>query len=494
MRIMDAIKSGIRSWLRVMPAQASMIAIQETLDFESNAIKNRLWYRGDGKELSQLYSQIPGNETSFWGAKSTPGMEIRKIHVGLPGDIVDAMANIVVSDMGKIELKSKQEEWDKIAKENNFDDLVKKAVTETLYIGDGAFKVSFDPMLSDLPIIEFYAGDKIDIHYRRGRVCEVVFKTSYIVKDQEYILQETYGYGYIKYNLTKNGSECSLDSIEATKGLVDVTWDDNFMMAVPMMFHKSSKWEGRGKSIFDTKTDNFDALDEAWSQWIDALRANRTKEYIPENMLPRSPITGEVLAPNSFDHRYIKTDAPLAEGLNNKIELEQGEIPHESYLSTYVTALDLCLQGIISPSTLGIDGNKMKDDTATAQIEREKVTLYTRANILDALPGVIEKTVDCTMKANETMLAFMEKRSPKVENIEIDVPFGEYNSPSFDAVITTVVAAKTGGVMSIEASVEEMYGDTRDEEWKAEEVRRLKAEQGIAEVEELTIADIPQIE
>lgn len=38
--------------------------------------------------------------------------------------------------------------------------------------------------------------------------------------------------------------------------------------------------------------------------------------------------------------------------------------------------------------------------------------------------------------------------------------------------------------MSIEAQVEEMWGDSKDEAWKAEEVKRLKAEQGITEVEE----------
>ena len=38
--------------------------------------------------------------------------------------------------------------------------------------------------------------------------------------------------------------------------------------------------------------------------------------------------------------------------------------------------------------------------------------------------------------------------------------------------------------MSVEAQVEELYGDSRDDEWKQEEIARLKAEQGIAEVEE----------
>ena len=38
--------------------------------------------------------------------------------------------------------------------------------------------------------------------------------------------------------------------------------------------------------------------------------------------------------------------------------------------------------------------------------------------------------------------------------------------------------------MSIEASVEELYKDDKDEEWKTLEVARLKAEQGIIDIEE----------
>ncbi len=43
-------------------------------------------------------------------------------------------------------------------------------------------------------------------------------------------------------------------------------------------------------------------------------------------------------------------------------------------------------------------------------------------------------------------------------------------------------------MMSIEAQVEELYGDSKDEAWKQEEIARLKAEQGIAEVEEPRIS------
>lgn len=472
----EKIKTGIRTWLHIQPAVNGSISIQETLDYEGNAIKNQIWYRGESEELSQLYSQIDGDKTRFWSASCTIGMEIRKIHVGLPAMLCDMLASIVTDDMNLIDAGSRQTEWDKIAEENDFIELVKQAITETLYIGDGAFKISFDTNLSKYPILEFYSGDKTEIIRDRGRVKEIVFKTVYNVQRQEYVLLEHYGIGYIHYELTRGGREYDLSVIPELAHLSDVTWNDKFIMAVPIMFYKSAKYKGRGKSIFDAKIDNFDALDEAWSQWMDALRKNRTKEYIPENMLPRSPIDGKVLKPNAFDNAYIQTDGSMAEGTVNKIELVQGNIPHESYLATYITALDLCLQGIMSPSTLGIDVKKL--DNAEAQREKEKATLYSRNNIVEQLQKVLPKLITATFNAIDTL------NKTAIKDIDIDVTFGEYANPSFESQVETVSKAKQGGIMSIEASVDELYGDTKDDEWKQEEIARLKAEQGISDMEE----------
>jgi predicted heme/steroid binding protein len=472
----EKVRAGIRTWLRIQPAMNGTFTLQETLDYEGNAIKNRIWYRGESEELAQLYKQLAGDHTRFWSATSTVGQEIRKIHVGLPAMLCDMLASIVVSDMNAIDTGSRQMEWDKIAEENDFTELVKQAITETLCIGDGAFKISYDTTLSQYPIIEFYPGDRIEIVRDRGRVREIIFKTVYHSGTKEYVLLEHYGIGYVTYNLLNGERECPLNTVPELAGLVDVAWNDNFMMAVPLLFCRSAKYEGRGKSIFDAKIDNFDALDEAWSQWMDALRRNRSKEYIPENMLPRNPYDGKVLKPNAFDNAYIKTDADMAEGNTNKIELIQGNIPHESYLATYVTALDLCLQGIMSPSTLGIDVKKL--DNAEAQREKEKATLYSRNNIVGRLQKVLPKLVDIVFKAMDTF------NRTAIKDVDIDVTFGEYANPSFESQIETISKAKSGGIMSVEASVEELYGDTKDEEWKQEEILRIKAEQGITEMAE----------
>lgn len=484
MKIIEKVRKAVRNFLQIQEAQNNTFYIQESLTREANIIKNRIWFRGDSYELTQMYKQIPNTNNSFWGSIPTRGMEIRKIHTGLPKLIVSTLVNIVHNDLNSIDIENESVNvvWKEIYKDNNFKKLMKRATKDVLITGDGAFKISFDNDISKYPIVEFYPGDKIDINYDRGRIREIVFYTHIQEDKKDYMLHETYGYGYIKYNLYDTyDKELDLHSVESTKGLYDVSFDESYCMAVPYIIFDSDKWEGRGQSIFDGKCDNFDSIDEAWSQWIDALRAGRSKTYIPESLIPRNPDTGELLKPNAFDNRYIKTDTYNGEGFTPTIDTEQPAIPTDNYLQTYVTALDLCLQGLISPSTLGIDNKKL--DNAEAQREKEKTTLYTRDSIIEALDEVIPLLVDVILKANKTW------NKETIEDNEVTIKFGEYACPSFEAVVETVGKAKSFGIMSIERVVEELYGDTMTEEEKAEEIERIKEQNGMIETEEPKIAD-----
>ncbi len=476
----DKVRSGIRSFLQITPPQQQVFQITEQIDYYGNAAVNRIWERGDGDELSQLYKALPGitNRTRFWAAVPTVGNDINKLHTGLPKIICRILTDIIIADMNDITVDAKyQDVWNQIAKDNNFEDLIEEAVKGILITGDGAFKVSLAPKLTKHPIIEFVPGDQLEYAYERGRLKEIIFRTNYFKKDGTYALEERYGKSYIHTKLFKNDRQVPLESIEETAGLSEtITFEGDFMMAQQFMAFKSDKYKGRGSSIFDGKADSFDSLDEAWSQWMDALRRGRSKEYIPETMLPRNPKTGEVLLPNAFDHAYIKVDKPMADGATSEIDLKQPAIPHESYLSTYITALDLCLQGILSPSTLGIDVKKM--DNAEAQREKEKVTLYTRNKIVQAIQKTIPQLVDTVIKVRNTQL------KTALEDITAEIAYGEYANPSFESQVETVGKGKTQGIMSIEACVDELYGDSKDEQWKQEEVARLKAEQGIAEMSE----------
>lgn len=479
-KMSDNIKKGIRSWLQITPSNPYSIQINEVMDFELSAIRNRIWYRGDSNELQQMYQQVSeyADKTKFWASKCSPGMEMRKIHTGLPSLIVKTLSNIVLNDINDLEFKNEKHKrlWEEIAKDNNFGEILKESTEETLYIGDGAYKVTIDTSISQYPLLEWCPGEHIEFSYNRGRLQEIIFKTPYKAEHQQYVLHEHYGYGYIKNHLYIGDKEVTLNAIDATKGISDVTFDKTVILAVPMKIYKNAKFKGRGGSIYDAKLDSFDAFDEAWSQWMDALRAGRAKTYIPECLVPHDPETGQLIKPNPFDNRYFAADGDMREGQKNVINTEQPQIPHDSYLASYCTALDLCLQGIISPSTLGIDVKKL--DNADAQREKEKTTLYTRDAIIGALQETVPKLISASINAYNIL------HNHSVENVEVTVPFGEYANPSFESQVETVSKGKQGGIMSIEASVEELYGDTKDEEWKAEEVARLKAEQGIATVPE----------
>lgn len=476
MSLGDFMKKALRSFLKIEPPQKQHITVTEELDFWSNAFANRLWYRGKASELNQFYRQLDNDTCSFWGSVPTHGLEIRKIHTGIPKNIVNMLTNIVMRDLNDLEFQKIEHNdfWKALSDENKLNDLLTQATKDVMIIGDGAMKISFDPDISELPILEWFPGDKVEFNYSRGRLREIVFKTEYNTNNRKLTLSEKYGYGYIKYELYEGETLVALDAIDDTAELQDIVFDKSFMLAVPYKLLSSDKWEGRGQSLFEGKIDNFDALDEAWSQWIHGMRSSRAIKYIPDTLIPRNEENGRLMKPNAFDNQFIATEPNMVEGAKNEIKVEQPDFPSEDYNNTLITALDFALQGLISPSTLGIDVKKL--DNAEAQREKEKATLYTRGLIIEAMTSFLKLLVGSVFKANATY------HKKPLEEIDIDISFGEYANPSFEAIVETLSNPNTP--MSIEAKVDEMWGDSKDQKWKDEEVKRIKEQLGIVSLDE----------
>ena len=470
--------------LKITPATDRKITITEPLSFQGNVLKNQLWYRGDPSELEQFFKQSAYDDVSksrFWAC--VPQDRVRKIHSGIVQIVIDRLKDIVVADLDSIDFGEEgtkapiKDIWEEIAKDNDFEQVLGQAIQGALSSSDGAFKISVDEV-SKYPIIEFYEADAVDFVSKRSRIQEILFYTTYSKGNKDYRLQETYGKGYVNYKLFDDaGREVVITTIEETANLVDVTFLGDFIMGVPLKIFSSSKWKGRGKALFDSKTDDIDALDEVISQWLDAVRSGRVKRYIPDDLIPRDPNTGLLMAPNPFDNQFVKVGSSMAEDDKSKIDISQPVIAYEAYQASYAGWLDLVLQGIISPATLGID--LKKTDNADSQREKEKVTLYTRGQIVNVLNKVIPELATAVLKSNDTM----NGKAPA--EYEPSVKFGEYASPGFDTTVEVVGKAKTYGIMSTEKCVAELYGDTMTEEEQAEEVSRIKAEGSVGMEEPL---------
>ena len=471
----ERVREKVKNWLRLNPAPQQSFNINEYTTRETEIIRSQLWYRGDANELFQFFHQLNGVQGSFWGSVPSDS-SVRKVHSGIPAIIADTLAYIVKSDMDGIEAP---DEWDDIAKNIDFVETVGKAITDTLVEGDGAFRVSAD-------------GDKIELGFVGASRCEyedneVIIHTEYSAKKRTYMLSERYGKGFIESRLyDENGHEVPLSTVpDLAKVQPYIVFNGGYCLAVPLRFYASKKYKGRGKSIFDGgRSDCFDALDEVISQWWDAVRQGRVKQYIPESMMPRDPNNGSLLAPNQFGNNYISVSAPLIEGVNNQeIKTVQPEIKYEAFVSAYMNALLMCLQGLVSPATLGIDVGKMS--SADAQREKKDVTGHTRNTITAALENVLPKVINAVFMTLDNI-----HNTEPIER-EVTVSFGEYGAPDFDSRVETVGKAATYGIMSTETQVDELWGGSKDEEFKAAEVQRIKTEKGIMSASEPSVGGEP---
>lgn len=479
MRIMERVKSMIRNWLEIQPASAKGFTIREPISFETNVMRNRIWYRGDASELDQLFKALAEDavcNARFWAA-APQDETIRKAHSGLPGIMVDTFVALVTADLDDIDFDGDEHaegEWKQIAKENKLPELISNAIAETLVTGDGAFKLNIDTNISSSPILEYWGADSVEYVYSHGRVQEIHFLSA--VGERGRILKEIYKPGSITYKLMQNDHELPLDAEESTADLQPVEFNGDFMLAVPMRFWPSSRWRGRGQSIYDRKNDAFDAHDEVISQWLDAVRSGRVQKYIPESLIPKDPKTGALQKPNSFGSHFVAIETSNKENAQDEIKTIQPEIRYEAFLASYTATLNMCLQGIMSPATLGIDVGKMS--SAEAQREKKDVTGITRNAITSALEEALPQVAQIALAAQDIL------SGGTAGTYNATVTFGEYGAPDFDSRVQTVGSAAGSGVMSIEAQVDELWGSSKDDEWKKQEVARIRYERGITELPE----------
>lgn len=74
-------------------------------------------------------------------------------------------------------------------------------------------------------------------------------------------------------------------------------------------------------------------------------------------------------------------------------------------------------------------------------------------------------------------------------DVDASVTFGEYASPSFDAALASMSTAAQWNLLSIETIIDELYGDTKDDAWKAVEAGRIRELRGITTMDEPRLVD-----
>jgi hypothetical protein len=162
-----------------------------------------------------------------------------------------------------------------------------------------------------------------------------------------------------------------------------------------------------------------------------------------------------------------------ATGVNQAmIETKQPVLNFEQYSSQALEILHNILAGILSPATLGID--LARDNNATAQREKEKVTVITRDDLIDFQTETIEKLCNLLLKV---YFNSQGNKAQAKEDYEIFVNYPEYANPSFDSKLAVLAPVFASGAMSAKQYVNELWGDSLTEEEKEEEIKKLEERQ-----------------
>ena len=423
-------------------------------------LENATWYSGIEQDLSYFYTkQAPkfyrkGQQSEslnyFWANTDT---DFRKIHSGFPQLICEKMVDLLIGNGVEIKVEGKdeeelQEELDAILDDNKFKQmLLAKSIETESWAGGVAWKLSWNPDLTDYPIIEAWQPENYTCTTVNGRIVEDIFFVYYDKGNVKYRLSEIYGVGkkgaYIDYKLERlrtdleghNWQSVPFNELEQTKDLKRIDFEGYYKKLSMYKANKLPNSEFRnsvlGESDYAGSYGAFDAVDEIISTWIQEFRDAKLNRYFPEEYMDTSG--NNVNFPSDFKNKHIVYADSASENVDKqKILYMQGDIRTEKHIESYKIWVTQILNNAgLSPLTVGVTGLESIDASAESQQEREKVSIRTRNKKKESWTEYLEEFLKIALEFY-MMIKNMKRNEDEtysvneLPEIDIKVKFNDY--------------------------------------------------------------------
>ena len=464
---------------------------------------NSTWYGGNDLELKKLYQrdlksfkvdEMTSDELNYFWATNTDGLNVRKIHSGIPQLISEKMVDLIMSNGYEWgiylddTLTDRDEESEQrltyILDENAFNTQLHEAIETESWSGGVAFKLSVSQKYP-FPILEIIQPEEYEFRVEAGRIVEDIFIKYFHRGDVTFKLKEHYGIGntggYIRYELYKLSGEtwttANLSELEETKDLKDYTFTgvyEKFSLYKPNKL-PNSEFRGSklGESDYSGSHGLFDAIDEVISTMVQEFRDGKIKNFWPSDLLPVD-VNGKVYMQPSLKKDFIIFNSGIGEKEKpTKPEMVQGDIHSEKYIETYKKLMESVLNNAgLSPQTVGVTGLESTSASESSQELREKTSIRTREKKVD----MWEKTLN---KLFELMLKLDDYRMGKaVIDYTIKTIFNDYKIQTISDKTSIATAGIAGKSWDIKSAVDYIHDDLTEEEKTLMRVN-IKIENGI---------------
>lgn len=456
-------KKGVGTEMKYNPLLVGIENPNTDKQMTRRLVENSIWYSGIEQDIQYFYrveapnfyrnGQQSESLNYFWADTDNPNF--RKIHSGYPQLISEKMTDLITGNGYTIKVEGKdeetlQEELDAILDDNKFNMLLGKSIETESWSGGVSWKVSYNPSISDYPIIEMWQPENYTSVVVSGRVIEDIFFTYYKKDKVKYRLSEMYGVdkqkgAYIDYKLDMLQQDikgqvqenpkwipANLSELEDTKKLKRIEFIGYFKRLSLYKPNKLPNSEFRytmiGESDYAGSYGAFDAVDEIISTWIQEFRDGKLNRYFPEEYVPKQT-NGKDSIPSSFNKDHIiYSDTPSENVDKQKIVYEQGDLRTEKHIESYKIWVTQILNNAgLSPLTVGLTGLESIDASAESQQEREKVSIRTRNKKIGLWQEFLEDILPVALE-----LHMMMKTATNDELGTIQVG----SVPDFDLIVT----------------------------------------------------------
>lgn len=472
--------------------------------FTRTLLENNKWNSGVIEELEWFYKQtypkligqVSAPAISYFWHKVTP--KTIRVHSGVPSLISKTMINLIAapgfdaSVMVNGELSEEHtERLLAILEDNNFENkLLPDGVNAESYGGYFAYKISQDDDITQYPIIEMAAPETVEALVERGRQRGLLFKKNYTENKKDYEIHEYYvQVGNDTHITYKKYQYKGVEKIEVGFNKAEAEEYEKRILTglqLPAILKNNTTTNTQfknsyyGLSDYNNSQSIFNALDEDLSQMLTAIRFNRPKRFLSEDLLVNT-YTGTKAEFNDFetDYEVVHADPDVETG---KYQQFESKVDISMYTESFKALLVQALNNAgLSPTSVGLTGLESMDASADSQREREKTTLRTRELKLGlwriALKDLFVKVLQFDDVVN---------KGQQAGEYEIAITFNDYSIPSLESRIETAGKALNQGLVDVRKAVDMMFLDDLGEEEKVAMVNNIKVENGVP----LTVDDI----
>ena len=428
------------------------------------------------------------------------GSDIPFLHYNLAQVISRTMAQLVfakepqilVSCEDKKDKEACQKLSDDIWQSNDKQNFLTKCADLESYSGAVGIKMVLDTQVSEFPIFQAYPKEELELRRRYGRIYEICFKDYYPIDGETnpFVLYSVYGFGYIRYEMYQEKwnpasnslemTEVSLDSVPACRGLREIKFygpngeQSDIMFAV----YKENKQDAR--SDYYGVIDDFEFLDELYSNMADYMRKSKIKTYLHDNAIsrnagdPNNPDSAFV--PDSYDTSNIRV--PDSNPNWQESEIKRDVIDPKSAFEGYTDLFERTLSKTLSTVGLSVNTVLMNMDSidlnrasGAALSIREKASIRTRADKIARWATAISAiTAAAAAMAGATPMAddsgyFV---TPAIMAQDIRAVFPEYGEVDPDQKMDIMIKQLNAGLMTKEEAIRELHPDMDDDEISAE--------------------------